>query len=61
MLLHTLKQIFRNLLRHKSFTFINLLGLSLGIAAVLAIYLIVDYEKSFDSVEAHRNEGNGDS
>lgn len=49
MLHHTLKQIIRSLWRHKSFTFINLLGLSLGIAAVLTIYLITHYEKSFDT------------
>ena len=48
MLYHTLKQIFRSLWRHKSFTFINLLGLSLGFAAVVLIYLIADYEQRFD-------------
>ena len=56
MLHHALKQIFRNLLRHKSFTLINLLGLSLGIAAVLAIYLIADYEKSFDSFHTKQEQ-----
>ncbi len=49
MLYHTFKQIFRSLWRHKSFTIINLLGLSVGIAAVVVIFLIVRYEKSFDS------------
>ena len=49
MLHHTFKQIIRSLWRHKSFTLINLLGLSIGIAAVVLIFLIADYEKSFDS------------
>ncbi|AHM62870.1 hypothetical protein D770_23125 [Flammeovirgaceae bacterium 311] len=48
MLLHTLNQIVRSLWRHKSFTLINLLGLSIGIAAVVVIFLIAHYENSFD-------------
>ncbi len=46
---HSLKQVIRNLWKHKSFTLINLLGLSIGLAAVTLIYLIADYESSFDS------------
>lgn len=46
---HTFKQIFRSLWRHKSFTLMNLLGLSIGMAAVTLIFLIADYENSFDS------------
>ena len=45
----SIKSIIRNLWRHKSFTFINLLGLSLGIAAVAVLFLIADYELGFDS------------
>lgn len=45
----SLKQIVRNLWRHKSFTFINLLGLSLGIAAVIVLFLIARYEGEFDN------------
>lgn len=48
MILHSLKQIFRSLWKYKSFSLINLFGLSIGIAAVLLIYLISDYEKRFD-------------
>ena len=43
-----LKQIFRSLWRYKSFTIVNIAGLSIGIAAVVLIFLIADYEKSFD-------------
>lgn len=48
MFYNTLKQILRSLWVHKSFTFINLLGLSIGIAAVTIIFLITDFEKGYD-------------
>ncbi len=35
-----------------SFTFINLLGLSLGIAAVVMLFLIAKYENSFDRIHS---------
>jgi len=38
----------RNFNRHKLFTFINIIGLSIGISAALTIYLIVNYDFSFD-------------
>ena len=40
---------FRNLMRHKTFSLINILGLALGIAACLIIYAYVLYEKSYDT------------
>lgn len=40
---------FRSLLRNKSYTFINVAGLSLGITTCLIIFLIINYELSFDS------------
>ncbi|HEX6429202.1 MAG TPA: ABC transporter permease [Niastella sp.] len=39
----------RNIMRHKLFAAINVVGLALGIAACLAIYLITDFEFSFDT------------
>src|SRR4051812_31052874 len=56
MLTHGLKQIVRSLWKYKSFSIINLLGLSIGIAAVLLIFLIADYEKGFDKL--HRDGKN---
>lgn len=53
MINQSLKQILRNLWRNKSFTFINLLGLSLGIAAVVALFLIAQYESSFDKFHSN--------
>lgn len=39
---------FRNVLKQKVFSFINVSGLAIGISASLVIYLIVQYEFSFD-------------
>ncbi|CAN5806363.1 ABC transporter permease [soil metagenome] len=41
----------RNFFRHKSFSLINVLGLSIGISTALVIFLIVYYEMSFDNFE----------
>ena len=43
---------FRNLLRYKIFSVINILGLSIGIAACLLILLFIQYETSFDDFHA---------
>lgn len=40
---------YRNLRRQKGYTLINVLGLSLGIASAILLFLVVSYEKSFDS------------
>ena len=44
-----LKIAFRNLARHKGYSFINIIGLSVGILSCLLIMLYVRYENSFDS------------
>lgn len=38
----------RSFKQHKLFTFINIIGLSIGISAALVIYLIVNYDFTFD-------------
>ena len=48
MLKNHLKITLRNLWKHKTHTAINVLGLSLGIASAIIIFLIVRYELSFD-------------
>ena len=48
MLSNYFKVALRNLSRQKSFTGLNVLGLAIGIAAVLLIYRIVTYELSFN-------------
>ena len=44
---------FRNFLRNKTFSAINVLGLSIGISASLIIFLIVQFELSYDKVETN--------
>jgi len=44
----------RNFWRNKTFSFINIAGLAIGISAALVIYLIVYYEFSFDRFEKDR-------
>ncbi|HSI68856.1 MAG TPA: ABC transporter permease, partial [Gillisia sp.] len=56
MIRQSFKQIIRNLLKHKSFTLINLLGLSLGIAAVVVLFLIAQYENSFDGFHSDSDD-----
>jgi putative ABC transport system permease protein len=47
------KTAIRNLARNKVFSFINVIGLSIGISAALVIFLIVQYDLSFDKF--HKN------
>ncbi len=46
---------FRNFWRNKTFSVINVLGLSIGISASLIIFLIVQFEMSYDKVETDGN------
>jgi putative ABC transport system permease protein len=45
----------RSLVRNKIYSFINVLGLALGICACLVIYLIASYEFSFDNFHPDRD------
>jgi len=49
MLLNYLKIAWRNLHRHMSLSLINILGLAIGIAACLLIYLYVHFEVGYDA------------
>ncbi|WP_420385202.1 ABC transporter permease [Roseivirga sp.] len=44
-----LKISYRNLIKNKVFSFVNILGLSVGIASVILISLYVQYETSYDN------------
>jgi len=48
-----LKVSLRNIIRHKIFSFINIFGLSIGIAFSILIFLFVRDEYSFDSFHEH--------
>jgi putative ABC transport system permease protein len=50
-----LKTALRNLKRNKSYAFINVLGLAVGIAASLLIFLVVRFETSYDDFHSKRN------
>ncbi len=41
----------RTFRRNKTFSFINVIGLSIGISASLVIFLLVQYDFSFDKFE----------
>ena len=49
MLKNYFKIAFRNIIRKKVYTAINILGLALGICACIVIYVISSYELSFDN------------
>lgn len=49
MLKNYLKSAWRNFLKHKSFSTINILSLSIGIAACMVIFLFIQDELSFDT------------
>jgi putative ABC transport system permease protein len=47
---------FRNLFKHKIFSFINIFGLAIGMAASLLIFQYVRFERSYDHFEANSPE-----
>ncbi len=49
MLKNYFKIAFRNLWRHKTFSFINIIGLTVGLTACFLIFLFVSFEMSYDS------------
>ncbi len=53
MYLNYIKIAIRNLLRHKTYAVINILGLSVGMAASIFIFLIVAHHLSFDEHFTH--------
>lgn len=46
--MNNIKTVFRSFGRQKVYSIINILGLTLGIASCLIIFLIVKYELSYD-------------
>jgi len=45
----------KNITRHKSNSFLNITGLVVGFAAFLLIFLVIQYEKSFDDFHPNKN------
>jgi len=48
------KTAIRNLSRNKSYAFVNITGLAVGIAACLLIFMVIQYETSFDNFHANK-------
>src|SRR6476620_3517017 len=42
---------FRNLVRHKVFSVINITGLAIGVASCLLLFTVVKYELSYDTFQ----------
>lgn len=51
MIKNYLKIAFRNLIRHKAFSVINIAGLAIGIASCLLLFTVVKYELSYDKFQ----------
>ncbi|MEO8819332.1 MAG: ABC transporter permease, partial [Ginsengibacter sp.] len=51
MIKNYLKIAFRNIIRHKAFSVINIAGLAIGIASCLLLYTVVKYELSYDTFQ----------
>ena len=49
-----LKIALRILLRNKVYSFVNILGLAIGVSACLVIYLLVSFELSFEDFQPDR-------
>ena len=54
MLLNYFKTAYRNLLRYKGYALMNILGLSIGIAACLLIFLVIQFEINFDNFHSKK-------
>ncbi len=56
MIKNYLKIAFRNIIRHKGYSAINITGLAIGIAACLLLFLVIRYEMSYDKFQPKYNE-----
>src|SRR5258706_11752583 len=50
------KTMWRNMFHHKTYTSINIIGLAIGIAACLLIFLVVHFETSFDNFHSKKDK-----
>ncbi|MES1161202.1 MAG: ABC transporter permease, partial [Bacteroidota bacterium] len=55
MLKNYFKIAWRHLLRHKSYAFINVLGLTLGITCGILIFTLVTFELSYDTFHPNKD------
>ena len=55
MLRNYLRIAFRNLWRHKAFSFLNILGLTIGMSACFLVFLYVRFELSYDNFHSKQD------
>jgi putative ABC transport system permease protein len=55
MLKNYLRTAFRNLWRHKGFSFLNIMGLTIGMSACFLVFLYVKFELSYDDFHSKGN------
>ncbi|RYU91252.1 FtsX-like permease family protein [Mucilaginibacter terrigena] len=55
MLKNLFKTAWRNVARHKSYTFINIIGLGSGIAICLVIFVLIQFHQSFDNFHSKKD------
>jgi len=53
MIKNYIKIAWRNMLRHKAYSTINMVGLAIGVAACLLIFLVVNFELGFDKFQSN--------
>jgi len=46
---------FRNLIRNKNYTIINIAGLAAGIAVCVIIFIVIQFETSFDNFHSKKD------
>lgn len=56
MIKNYLRITYRNVMRQKGYSFINIFGLATGLAAFVLIVLFVQNELDFDATHVHRND-----
>jgi len=56
MLKNYFKTAFRNVLKHKGSSIINVVGLMIGFSAFLLIFLVIEYQQSFDDFHYNKNK-----
>src|SRR5450432_1090781 len=55
MLKNYFKSAFRNLIRNKDYTFINIAGLAMGIAVCMVIFIIIQFHSWFDNFHPNKD------
>jgi putative ABC transport system permease protein len=56
MMVNYLKVAWRNLVRQKGYSFINIFGLAVGLACFLLLVLYIRFERSYDDFHEHRRD-----